>query len=108
MKALIKSMIKNEGNIYRFIINKNINHLYSFIEGLLYCGEMYGKLSKEEKLFQDNFNKWVCSYYNKIDLDAKWNNLILYRNFNSTEQALYEFFKLYKQWYKEEFGEDAW
>jgi len=108
MKKMIKYMIQSEGNIYRFIVNKHIEHLSAFLNGFIYCGEIYGQLTKEDKLFRDNFSKWVCNYYNRKESDLEWDSLILFMNFNSYEQALDVFLKLYKQWYQEEFGEDAW
>jgi len=108
MKKIIKDMIKSEGNIYRYIVNKNINHLSSFLGGCIYCSEIYGQLSQEDRLFRDDFSKWVCDYYDRGDLDSEWNDLILFMNFNSYAQALDVFLELYKKWYIEEFGEDAW
>jgi len=101
-------MINDEVNIYRLIINKNIDELATFIKGYLYCGEKYNNLSEDEKLFQDNFHIWISNYYRRKDIEIEWNNLILFMNFNSTGQALDCFLELYETWYKEKFGEDAW
>jgi len=108
MKKIIKHMIKQEGNIYRYIKNKNIQYLYIYLKGYLYCGEIYGTLSYEDKLFKQEFSKWVYAYYNRNDYNDRWSDVILFRNFNQEAKALDVFLKLYKQWYQEEFGEDAW
>lgn len=47
-----------------------------------------------DKDFFDNFNDFVCSYYD-INTNSGWSNLILEQTFGNEEEALKTFFELY-------------
>ena len=107
MKNTIKIIYENKRP---YLLDRDINYLAALINGTIFSQEIHGNLSKENRLFKEEFNKWIChthSYYEK-DENVTWDNVILFRNFNSRGQALDVFLKLYKEWYIEKFGEDAW
>jgi len=84
----------------------NIDMLDMFIDTYLLCVYDFKIISLSEKRFQRDFHNWVKEYYS-APKDRSWSSTILYYE-ASHRVAIEKFFKLYKQWYKEEFGEDAW
>ena len=84
----------------------NIEILYMFIDTYLLCAYDFKVINLSKKKFQSNFHTWVKKYYD-APIDRNWASTILYYEL-SHQSAINKFFELYKQWYKEEFGEDAW
>jgi len=106
MKNTIKIIYENKRP---YLLDRDINYLAALINGTIFSQEIHGNLSKENRLFKEKFNKWIYKkFHYKKDLDITWDNLVLLWSLNSKEQALDLFLKLYKEWYIEEFGEDAW
>ena len=64
------------------------------------------KFTQKDIIFINKFNEWVANYYGEKSKTKSWANIIISNV--SPYGAFNEFFKLYKEWYKEEFGEDAW
>ena len=63
-------------------------------------------MTKKEEAFFRNFNKWVAKYYNEESKTQSWATILVYNT--SPYGAYRKFFELYKLWYREEFGKDAW
>ena len=102
LHKLLKNMEKRP---LMYISNYNIEVFHSFIAG--YAGGRYERENKEDRNFE-KFYHWLIKYYNVTKVSASWYSILLFYNSGSHQEAIEKFFKLYKQWHKEEFGEDAW
>lgn len=107
LNDLIREM---EKRLELFIGDNNLSKLFCFIDGFMYS-KYINKISltqKEEK-YSNNFYGWVKKYYEyPSDIWAGTEAIIMFHSGPSNQEATKTFFKLYKQWHKEEFGEDAW
>ncbi|MES2763426.1 MAG: hypothetical protein V4677_14525 [Bacteroidota bacterium] len=71
-------------------ITKLHDHLLGYRMALIFnqCNDTI------DKDFFDNFNDFVCSYYD-VNTNSGWSHLILEQTFGNEEQALTTFFELY-------------
>ena len=84
----------------------NINDLGKIIRVYVDVKFKNNIISEKENIFISKFNDWIEKYYD-APIHTGWISNILYFEISHTN-AVNKFFELYKQWYKEEFGEDAW
>lgn len=97
-------LIKKRPQMY--MACENINILGDLIRSYIDAKHKNNIISEKENKFLENFTDWITCYY-KAPIDTGWISNILYFEHNQ-KQAFSKFFELYKQWHKEEFGEDAW
>ena len=102
LNILLESMEKRP---LMYINDYDIRILSAYLSGYFLGRAESSAYKLYEKNF-DTFHNWVKDYYN-APKDTSWANTILYYE-ASHKSAIEKFFKLYKQWHKEEFGEDAW
>jgi len=88
----------------------NINDLDIFLQGCHVALYLDDNENNSPSVFY-KFCEWLLEYYsipNYIpEESSSYEKILLFYN-GSHEKAVKTFFKLYKQWHKEEFGEDAW
>jgi len=107
-KMPLNKLIKNmEINPLRYIGEYDIEKLSIFITAFLYGKDVSQTMTTREKIFREKFSFWVRDYYNAPEISVGWAD-ILYFYEGLHKPAIETFFELYKQWYQEEFGEDAW
>jgi hypothetical protein len=86
-----------------YLGNIDIYNLYSLLTGF---NILRDSLVCDEIIFFTKFNDWIRIYYGNESKVKNWVQLIVF--YESPYGAYETFFKLYKEWHKEEFGEDAW
>ena len=100
MKELNEFLSVLEKRPLMYIGEYNINYLSMFIGGYI----------KGKKIDYNEFGEfqfWVMKYLELPRRSVGWAKVIDCYSASQKEAVEY-FFKLYKQWYKDEFGEDAW
>ena len=115
LNDLIREM---EKRLEFFIGDNNLGRLLSFINGFIYSKyinqipltkkeDLY--YTYKEDLYHSTFYEWLKTYYeHPSDISLGKESIIMFYAGPSHSQATKNFFELYKQWHKEEFGEDAW
>ena len=83
-----------------YIGEHNIHYL-----SMLISGYMVGKNNDYNEFVKFQF--WVMEYLDLPKKSVGWAKVIDCYS-ASQKEAIECFFKLYKKWHKEEFGEDAW
>jgi hypothetical protein len=107
LNDLIREMEKRTG---LFIGYSDLGRLLSFLDGFIYSKDINNiPYTQKEQFYIDNFYKWLVNYYAyPPDISAGVESIIKFHAGLSPEEEAKLFFCLYKQWHKEEFGEDAW
>jgi len=107
LNDLIREM---EKRLELFIGDNNLGRLLSFIDAFIYSKYINQiPLTKKEDLYHSTFYEWLRTYYeHPSDTSAGIECIIMFHAGPSHSQATKNFFELYRQWHKEEFGEDAW
>jgi len=100
MKELNSLLSVLEQRPLMYIGEYNIHYLYMFISGYI-----KGKNINFDKF--RNFQFWIMKHLGLPKRSVGWAKVIDCYSASQKEAVEY-FFELYKQWYKEEFGEDAW
>jgi len=104
--GLHKLLASIEKRPLMYLKDYNIDILSAYLQGYYMGRYESNNLDKEDEYFQSFYN-WLQKYYDVSNSSAKWSSILLYYN-ASHKTAIEKFFELYKEWYKEEFGEDAW
>lgn len=107
LNDLINEMDKR---LEMFIGDNNLGRLFCFIDGFIYSKSIHKiPFTKKEVLYNNNFYTWLKKYYeHPSDIWAGTEAIIMFHAGLSNKEATKNFFKLYKEWHKEEFGEEAW
>ncbi len=107
LNILLKGM---EGRLGMYIgCNDDFGRMCSFINGTLLGKEHTDSLLENEKEFRDTFYDYVKKHYKvSYDIFTNWEDIIFFHAGKNGKKAIEEFFKLYKIWHKERFGEYAW
>ena len=110
IKELNDLIYEMEKRLGLFIGNNDLGRLFCFIDGFLYSKDINNvPFTVKEKKYIKNFYKWIKKYYKYYpDTSVGTEEIIIFYVKSNNHEATKEFFKLYKQWHKEEFGEDAW
>ena len=107
LNDLLREMEKRTG---LFIGYSELGRLLSYLDGFLYSKKINDiPCTHKEQSYIDNFYNWLKKYYGyPSDISAGKERIIRFNANLSPEEEVKLFFCLYKQWHKEEFGEDAW
>ena len=106
LNSLLNAM---EVRLGMYVGCNEFGRMCSYINGILLGKEHSGSLLENEKEFRDTFCDYVKDYYNvSCDILTNWEDVIFLYTSKNDNKAIEEFFKLYKMWHKEKFGEDAW
>ena len=110
IKELNDLLREMEKRLELFIGDNNLGRLFCFIDGFLYSKDINQiPFTVKEEKYNSDFYKWLKKYYeHSSDICAGIENIIMFHAGPNNRQATKVFFELYKEWYKEEFGEDAW
>jgi len=104
LNELLKDMEKN--GVEKYIGEVRFERFCNFI-----CGY---KLIQQENLKEDKlpayeFTEYTKKYFGSSNsLTLGWASFIKFYSGGCHKTAIDTFFKLYKKWHKDEFGEDAW
>jgi len=89
----------------------DLGRMLSYINGYTHFKTIDKQFTEKEQHYFDNFYPWLLNYYN-IDISSNTvsglEGIIKFHSGLCPKENVKHFFHLYKQWYHEEFGEDAW
>ena len=110
IKELNDLLREMERRIGLFIGYSDLSRLLSFLDGFIYSKNINEiSFTDKEQNYLDNFYNWLKKHYGYSSItSAGTESIIKFHSGLSPEEEVKSFFCLYKQWYKEEFGEDAW
>ena len=103
LNELLKDMEKN--GVEKYIGEVSFDRFYLFIIGYYYNKET--TLEGVDLVY--DFTEYTKKYFGSSDSSTLgWAEFIKFYSGGCHKTAIDTFFKLYKKWYKEKFGEDAW
>ncbi len=104
LNDLLKDMEKN--GVEKYIGEVSFERFHIFIGAYNYIQRIN---LKEDKLEAYEFTEYTKKYFYSSESSSRgWMAFIQFYSAGCDMNAINTFFKIYKKWHKEKFGEDAW